>query len=160
MISATSAPDELIRAYRQGPAILREAIAGMDPSALRARPIAGKMSSLEVLCHIVDSDQFMCDRVKRTIATSKPLLMGVESANYPGPLNYHERDPELDLSLLDVQRKQLADDLERLGPEAWQRTAVHSENGTQTLREIFHHAVEHLESHVVTIGEKRKAMQL
>ncbi|NTW29541.1 MAG: DinB family protein [Coriobacteriia bacterium] len=159
-MSSSATIPELIDAYRVGPAALRDAIAGMDPEALCARPIAGKMSSLEVLCHIVDSDQFMCDRVKRTIATDKPLLMGVESASYPGPLHYHERDPELDLRLLAAQREQLAADLERLAPQAWERTAVHSENGLQTLREVFEHAVEHLEDHVVTIMDKRKAMGL
>lgn len=151
---------ELLEAYRTGPALLRDAIADMDPAALRARPIEGKMSSLEVLCHIVDSDQFMCDRIKRTIATDRPLLMGAESSAYPGPLRYHDRDPELDLRLLAVQREQLAADLGRLTEEAWSRTAVHSENGTQTLLEIFHHAVDHLESHIVAIAEKREALGL
>jgi hypothetical protein len=145
-------------AYRRGPALLRDAVAGLDADAMRARPIAGKMSSLEVLCHIVDGDQFMCDRVKRTIAIDRPLLMGVEAADYPDPLSYHERDPELDLRLLEVQREQLAADLDRLSPDSWQRTAVHSENGLMTLAETFHHAVEHLESHVATIWEKRRAL--
>jgi uncharacterized damage-inducible protein DinB len=160
MISLTATPAELITAYRIGPQLLRDAVAGLDADALRARPIAGKMSSLEVLCHLVDSDQFMCDRVKRTIATEKPLIMGIESASYPNPLSYHARDPELDLRLLEAQREQLAADLDRLAPDAWIRTAVHSENGTQTLHEIFHHAVEHLEDHLPSIAEKRAAMGL
>ncbi|PKQ15013.1 MAG: DinB family protein [Actinobacteria bacterium HGW-Actinobacteria-7] len=160
MTTLSASPAELIAAYEQGPAILRAAVDGLDAEALRARPIAGKMSSLEVVCHIVDSDQFMCDRIKRTIATDNPVLMGVESASYPVPLRYHERDLELDLLLFDVQRKQMAADLRRLPAEAWSRTAEHSENGVQTLVEIFHHAVEHLEDHVLTIATKREAMGL
>ena len=153
-------PAELLGAYRRGPELLRGSVAGMDAVALRARPIAGKMSSLEVLCHIVDSDQFMCDRIKRTIATDRPLLMGAESASYPGPLRYHDRDAELDIALLAVQRQQMASDLDRVGEDAWSRTAVHSENGIQTLLEIFDHAVDHLESHVAAILEKRTALGL
>ena len=160
MTDIDATPAQLIEEYRQGPRVLRDAVAGMGAEALRARPVAGKMSSLEVLCHIVDSDQFMCDRVKRTIATDKPLIMGVESAAYPGPLHYDERDPELDLRLLEVQREQLAADLGRLEPEVWERTCVHSENGLMTLREVFHHAVDHLESHVETIHAKRRALGL
>ncbi len=151
---------QLLRDYRHGPALLREAVAGMDAAALRERPIPGKMSSLEVLCHIVDSDQFMCDRIKRTIATDGPVLIGIESASYPSPLRYHDRDLGLDLRLLEVQREQMAADLERLSQEAWQRMATHSENGEQTLLEIFDHAVDHLESHVITIAEKRRALGL
>lgn len=158
-MTGSRSPKELIEAYVAGPELLREAVAGMDEGALRARPISGKMSSLEVLSHIVDSDQFMCDRIKRTIATDKPLLMGVESASYPSPLSYHERDPEVDLALLAAQRLQLAEDLKRLPESAWRRTAVHSENGTQTLLEIFDHAVDHLESHIRTIEEKRSALR-
>lgn len=151
---------ELLAAYCIGPQQLREAVAGMDRGQLCARPIAGKMSCLEVVCHVVDSDQFMCDRMKRTIAIDRPLLMGVESASYPEPLGYHDRDINLDLALLDVQRKQLAANLEWLPDEVWQRTAVHSENGTQTLLEIFDHAVDHLEAHLVAIQEKRRALGL
>ncbi len=153
-------PTELIAAYKRGPAVLREALAGMDAEALQTRPIAGKMSSMEVACHIADSDQFMCDRIKRTLATEKPLLMGVESVDYVGALHYHERDLELDLRLLEVQREQMAADLDRLPADAWNRTAIHSENGLQTLVDIVEHAVEHLEDHVARIYEKRAALGL
>ncbi len=153
-------PAELMAAYKHGPARLREALTGMDAEALQARPIAGKLSSMEVACHIVDSDQFMCDRIKRTLATDKPLIMGVESVDYVGALRYHERDLELDLRLLEVQREQMAYDLERMPDAAWQRTAVHSENGLQTLVDIVEHAVEHLEDHVARIYEKRAALGL
>lgn len=151
-------PDQLIHAYREGPDLLRRAVEGMDADALRARPIAGKMSSLEVVCHIVDSDQFMCDRMKRTIAIARPLIIGVESASYPGPLSYHDRDIALDLALLRTQRQQMAADLDRLSTDAWSLSAVHSENGMQTLVELLDHAVDHLESHVLTIAEKRRAL--
>ena len=160
MTNNSRTPKELTEAYRRGPGALREALAGLDADALRARPIAGKLSSLEVAGHIVDSDQFMCDRIKRTIATQRPLLMGVESIDYVGALHYQDRALDLDLRLLDVQRKQMAADLERLPDDAWARTAVHSENGTQTLVDIVAHAVEHLEDHLASILEKRRALGL
>jgi hypothetical protein len=161
--AATANPDssaDLVARYRRGAAVVRDAIAGLDADALRARPIPGKMSSLEVVAHIADSDQFMCDRMKRTIATDRPLIVGVESAVYPTPLHYHERNPELDIRLLEVQREQMAPDLDRLGEEAWERPAIHTEVGLITLRALLHHAVRHLELHVETIAEKRDALGL
>lgn len=158
MTPSPTTPAELIAAYRRGPATLRESIAGLDAGELRARPIPGKMSSLEVVCHIVDADQYMCDRIKRTIATDRPLLMGVESADYPEPLGYHERDPELDLRLIEVQREHLAADLDRMPASAWERTAIHSEDGLVTVLGLLEHAVEHLEDHVERIREKRTAL--
>jgi hypothetical protein len=59
-----------------------------------------------------------------------------------------------------VTREQMAADLHRLALEAWERTAVHSENGLVTLRQLLLHATRHLERHVVTIGEKRAALGL
>jgi len=113
-----------------------------------------------VACHIVDSDQFMCDRMKRTLATEKPLLMGVESIDYVAALRYHERDLGLDLRLLEVQREQMAAQLAKLSEPAWTRTAIHSENGEQNLAAILEHAVAHLEDHVDAIYQKRRALGL
>jgi hypothetical protein len=160
MTDASRSPAELVAAYRRGAEVLRSALAGLDADALRARPIAGKLSSMEVACHVVDSDQFMADRLKRTIATERPLLMGVESIDYVRALRYHDRDLDLDLRLLEVTREQMAEDLDRLPAEAWSRTAIHSERGAQTLVEILTHAVEHVEDHVETILEKRRALGL
>jgi hypothetical protein len=152
--------NELLGRYVLGAAVLRDAVAGLDAGALRARPVPGKMSSLEVICHVVDADQFMCDGMKRTVGTDHPLLMGVESVGYLEPLHYHDRDLELELRLLEVQREQMAADLVRLPKEAWSRTAVHSESGTVTLGDLFEHAVDHLEAHAATIAEKRMVMGL
>lgn len=159
-MSETPAIAELLARYVAGADVVRTAVAGLDADALRARPIAGKMSSLEVACHIVDSDQFMCDRMKRVIATERPLIVGVESADYPGPLAYHDHDLGLDLRLLAVQREQMAAELRRLPAEAWERVGVHSEVGLVTLLDLFVHATDHLESHVETIAEKRSALGL
>jgi len=150
----------LLGRYLNGAAVLRDAIDGLDDGALRAHPIAGKMSSLEVIAHIVDSDQFMCDRMKRTIGTERPLLIGVESADYPEPLHYHDRDPELDIQLLEIQRQQMAATLKRQPAAARERTAVHSEIGLLTMWDLFIHATEHLEAHAESIAEKREALGL
>ncbi|HET6351057.1 MAG TPA: DinB family protein [Coriobacteriia bacterium] len=158
MSAAARTPAELLVAYRHGPALLRQTVEDMTPEQLVARPVPGKLSSIEVACHVVDSDQFMCDRMKRVIATDRPLLVGVESIDYPGPLRYQERDLGLDLRLLDVQRQQMAADIEALPAEAWQRIGIHTEIGAVTFYDLFDHAVEHLEDHVERIREKRAAL--
>jgi hypothetical protein len=86
--------------------------------------------------------------------------MGVESVNYLEPLHYHDRDPELEIRLLGVQREQMLADLLLLPSEAWARTCIHSEVGRLTLQQLLSHAVRHLESHVEAIAEKRAAMGL
>lgn len=151
---------ELIERYRRGPDAVRAATRGLTGAQLLSRPVAGKMSTQEVVGHIADADQYLADRLKRTIATDRPLLVGVESALYPLPLHYHKRDIELDLDLLAVTRAQMASDLDRLAEDAWLRTAVHTETGLVTLRQLLLHAIRHLEGHVDAIDEKRAALGL
>lgn len=151
---------EMLSRYRAGYPLMRGAVVGLDEEAIRAHPVPGKMSSLEVLSHVVDADQMMCERMKRTIGSDRPLLVGVESVGYLEPLHYENRDPELELRLLKIQRQQMGDDLERLPEDAWTRTAVHSELGSVSLFELLKHAVEHLEDHAATIAEKRAALSL
>jgi hypothetical protein len=153
-------PSRFIERYARGTSLLREALAGMTPEQLQARPVPGKMSTIEVVCHTVDADQFMADRMKRTIATDRPLLMGVNGIAYLEALSYADRDLDLDLRLLEVTRDQMAADLRRLAPEAWERDAVHSENGLVTLRQLILHTIRHLERHVVAIHEKRALLGL
>lgn len=151
---------DLIRLYRSGPDSLRALVSDMTHEQLTKRPVPGTMSSMEVVCHVVDAAQFLADRMKRTIATDKPLLLGVDSTTYLEALHYHDRDLQLQLSLLDVTRWQMAEDLERLGDDAWAREAVHSESGLVTLRQLLWHAIRHLDRHGQTIRDKRDAMGL
>ena len=90
---------DLISAYEKGVEELRLAVAGMTVGQLRSRPVAGRWSTLEVVCHIADCEQFFADRLKRTVALNRPLLLGVDGSRYPEPLRYQEHDlgEELDL---------------------------------------------------------------
>ena len=149
---------DLIGAYRRGSLDLRAALTGMSAEELRARPFAGMMSSLEVVCHLADCEQFLADRMKRIIGTDRPLLMGVDATPYLERLRYHDRNLELQLQLVDVTRQQMASDLERLEDAAWERVGIHTETGKVTLRQALLHSVRHLEYHVERIAEKRAAL--
>jgi hypothetical protein len=40
----------------------------MTGEQLRSRLVAGRRSTLEVVCHVADCEQFFADRIKRTVA--------------------------------------------------------------------------------------------
>jgi uncharacterized damage-inducible protein DinB len=155
-----STAQELIARYLAGVALLRDTVAGMDESQLHARPIAGKMSTQEVVGHIVDSDRFMAERMKRTIAGDDPLVMGAKGAHRPESPSNAERDLALDLQLLQTTREQTAEDLRPLAPEVWERVAMRRDDSAVTLRQLLLHQVRHLENHVGSIKEKRAALGL
>jgi len=150
--------DDLISAYEKGVEELRVAVAGMTDEQLRSRPIADKWSTLEVVCHVADCEQFFAYRIKRTVALDRPLLLSADGSRYPEPLHYQEHDLDEELDLVAVTRRRVARTLRRVAPDAWQRTAVHSETGLVTLRQLLLHAINHLRHHLRFVAEKRAAM--
>jgi GNAT superfamily N-acetyltransferase len=151
-------PAPPLPAYAAGPETLRAAVAGMNAAEVRQRPVPGKWSTLEVVCHVADTEQFFADRLKRTLAMDRPLLVGADGWRYPEAVRYHDRDLAEELDLVTLTRRQVARILAGVPADAWERPAVHTELGLVTLRQLLHHAVGHLEHHVATIRDKRQAL--
>src|SRR6516225_1954884 len=91
----------LIAGYLAGPSQLRRAVTDLSRQQLQARPVPGKWSTLEVVCHLVDSEQAWCHRMKRVIAEEKPLLIGYDESRFTAALLYHEQTLEDELPLLE-----------------------------------------------------------
>src|SRR5271166_2547985 len=114
-----SGPAALIEAYLEGPATLRHTVTDLSSEQLLARPVPGKWSTMEVVCHLVDSEQAWCHRMKRVIAEEKPLLIGYDESRFAAALACHDRDPEEELTLLEGMRQQMARILRTLPDAAW-----------------------------------------
>lgn len=155
-----STPAQLIDAYLESLARLRGAVTDLTPLQLQARPVRGKWSTLEVVCHLVDSEQAWCHRMKRVIAEERPLLIAYDESRFTAALAYHQGDLEEELILLESMRRQMARILRGLPETAWSRMGIHSERGLITLEEMLQAEVEHVPHHVAHIIEKRKALGL
>jgi hypothetical protein len=151
---------QLIDDYLAGPAAVRKAVSGMSAEQLRARPVAGKWSTLEVVCHLTDFDPIMADRMKRVIAEEKPLLVGADENRFAAALAYQDRDIEEELTILEKTRAQVARILRKLPPEALQRVGMHNERGPRTLEQLLTSATGHISHHLEFVKEKRKALGL
>jgi uncharacterized damage-inducible protein DinB len=150
----------LIDDYLAGPQTLRQAVTGMTHEQLVARPVRGKWSTLEVVCHLVDSDQAWIHRMKRVIAEDRPLLIGYDETRFAAALAYQERSLEEELTIFEQSRKHMARILRTLPEAAWTRQGVHSERGLITLEEHLQLEVDHVPHHVKFIAEKRRALGL
>jgi uncharacterized damage-inducible protein DinB len=150
----------LIETYSQGSKTLRQEVAGMSPEQMRARPIAGKWSTLEVVCHLVDSEQAWIHRLKRVIAEPRPLLIGFDENSFAATLGYQERNLEQELSQLELMRQQMTRILRSLPPEAWKRTGVHNERGLMGLEEMVQTITDHIPHHLAFVRQKRRALGL
>ena len=75
-------PAELVAAYERGIDDLKAAVAGMTPEQALARPVPGKWSTIEVVAHVADTELYFSDRIERTLALERPLLMSVDEEPY------------------------------------------------------------------------------
>jgi uncharacterized damage-inducible protein DinB len=155
-----SAAEALIESYLASLPPLRRAVADLDPEQIKARPVPGTRSTLEVVCHLVDSELAWCHRMKRVIVEDRPLLIGYDETRFTAGLPYHEADLEEELALLEGMRQQMARILRGLPEATWSRTAVHNERGLMTLEEMLRAEIEHVPHHLAHILEKRKALGL
>lgn len=155
-------PQELADRYLAGAAQLRAAVAGMTREQLVARPVAGKWSTLEVVCHISDFEPILADRMKRIIALAAevPLLLAADENLFAKELKYHDRDVEEELALVEATRKQTARIIRGLKPEQLQLTGNHNKKGLVTLEKVIQMATNHITNHLPFVAEKRKALGL
>jgi uncharacterized damage-inducible protein DinB len=157
---SSQSTSQLIQAYLEGPNQVRRVVSDLTAQQIQARPVSGRWSTIEVVCHLVDSEQAWCHRMKRVIAEEKPLIIGYDESRFSATLRYEEHDLQEELALLDGMRRQMARILSGLPEEAWSRTCVHSERGLMTLEEMLEAEVEHIPHHIRHVLEKRKALGL
>lgn len=153
-----STKKELIGNYLAGVDTLKKAVAGMTPEQIKARPVAGKWSTLECVCHLSDFEPIQADRMKRIITHPKPLMMGADENLFAQQLSYSDRDMAEEMAIVENTRKQMARILEKLPSEAWTRMGNHAERGLLTLEQMLQIATRHIPHHVQFILEKRKAL--
>jgi uncharacterized damage-inducible protein DinB len=146
--------------YLAGIGVVRQAVAGMNREQLTARPVAGKWSTLEVVCHLADFEPIMADRIKRVIALENPALIGADENCFARTLAYHERDLDEELAIVEHTRRQLARILRKQPNDILTRIGTHNERGPRTLEQLLEGAINHVTHHIKFVHEKRKALGL
>ncbi len=149
---------KLIDDYAAGPSLLRQAVKGMTREQLMARPIEGKWSTHECVCHIADFEPVYVDRMTRVIAQEQPTYFGGDPDLYAARLAYAARDVDEELSLIEACRKHLVRILRSLPEAAFQRKGNHSEAGEQTLEKLLTNVTKHIPHHIEFIRQKRQAL--
>ena len=154
---------QLIDGYLAGPKALRQAVTGMSQEQILARPLPGKWSTLEVVCHLADFEPVYADRMKRIIAEDQPVFMSADEQRYAASLAYQDRNLEEELSLIEHTRNQLARILRKLPAEVLERTGIYRHEGKddpRTLEGLLTIITNHIPHHAKFIREKRRAFGL
>jgi uncharacterized damage-inducible protein DinB len=144
--------------YIAGPQRLREAIAGMTEDQLDAKPVPGKWSTRQVVCHITDCEIVYADRMKRVVVEDNPSMFNLDPDTFAAGLAYKHRDVEEELQLIEAIRKHMGRILQAMDPSCLQRTGKHSTDGPLTLETLLTRITNHIPHHIKFIQEKRAAM--
>jgi uncharacterized damage-inducible protein DinB len=138
---------KLIDDYLAGPQRLRDAVAGMTAVEIDARPIAGKWSTRQVICHLADFEPVYADRMKRVVAEENPTIFAGNPDVFAARLAYEARDMEEELQLIEAVRKHAGRILKTLKPEDFQRK-----------EKLLTNVTNHIVHHIKFIEEKRVAL--
>jgi hypothetical protein len=149
---------ELIDAYMAGPELLQNAVAGMAAAEFDARPVPGKWSTREVICHIADFEPVYADRMKRVIAEHEPTMFSGDPDLFAKSLAYGVRDLANELVMIAAIRRHVGEILRTLPEEAFARVGQHSEAGPLTLETLLRNVTKHIPHHVQFIEEKREVL--
>jgi hypothetical protein len=123
-----------------------------------SRPITGRWSVLEVVCHLVDIDANIAQRIKRVLSGERPVFDRVKPELMLPAVTYHDQDVQGELGIFDLTRRQIGRILRASPPEAWERTGVVGDRGDRTVGPMINGAVEHLAHHLGFVIEKRRAL--
>lgn len=150
--------NELIEQYVCGTTALQTTITGLTSDQLRAHPIAGTWSILELLCHLADSEAVFADRMKRILAEDQPLLPFADPQRFAPALAYLQRDAQVEVGLFALTRRQMATILRASPAASFARIGIHSQAGPCTLEQVLRKSVTHLEHHIVFVEQKRRVL--
>jgi hypothetical protein len=151
--------DGLIEEFGKGAEVVALAVKGMSGEEVRKRPVAGKWSTLEVVCHLADFEIVGADRVKRVIAEETPTLPDGDEKAFAARLAYHERELEDELTVIAGIRAQVTRILKSLKEEDFLRVGNHTAAGPLTLEQLVERMERHVRHHARFIEEKRAALR-
>lgn len=151
---------DLIDRYLAGTELLQSAVRGMNEEQLNAKPIPGRWSTRQVVCHLADFEPIYADRMKRVIAENCPTFFGGDPDTFAAHLAYESRSVDTEIQLLTVVRQHVASILRELKAEDFLRVGNHAEAGALSLADLLRNIGNHVPHHVRFIDEKRKSLGL
>src|SRR5262245_44680664 len=130
----------LIDDFAAGADLVRDAVKEMTREQLLARPVPGKWSTLEVVCHLADFEIVGAARIKRVIAEDKPTLFDADERLFASRLAYGSRELGDELQVISSIRSQVSKILRALTDADFARVGTHTAAGPLTLQQFVERA--------------------
>jgi hypothetical protein len=125
--------EALIRRYREGPAVLADAVSRLSERELDRKPSDGGFSAREVVHHTADSEMTSAIRLRRLVAEDRPQITGYDPDLFAARLHYDRRPVQPSLDAIRAARESTASILAALSEAEWERAGIHSEMGEYSI---------------------------
>jgi DinB superfamily len=125
--------EKLISRYREGPAVLADAVSRLSERQLDHKPADGGFSAREVVHHTADSEMTSAIRLRRLVAEDSPQITGYDPDLFAARLHYSGRPVQPSLDAIRAARESTASILEALSDAEWARAGTHSELGEYSI---------------------------
>ena len=149
-----AALEPVFQLFTEGPTLVTQAMAGLEPGLL-SRPGREGWSVRDVVVHLADAELIGALRFRMVLAEENPTLPVYNPDVWKRRLHYLWRSPEASLSLFQQTRFASAEMLRQCSASDWERIGVHPERGDLTLGQLLMSYAEHAAEHVAQIGELR-----
>ena len=138
----------IIDQYENGGEKLRLAIRGLTRDDMLQFPVPGTWSIQQIVIHLQDSELVIADRIKRVIAEEKASLLAFDESRWVTDLRYEDQSVDDAVTIVELNRRNVARVLKNLPADAFGRTGMHSERGPVTLEDLVKGAVNLLKHHI------------
>ena len=130
-------------------------LADTDATVLRAHPRAGVWSALEYACHMRDVLAVQRERVRLALVEDQPTFVSMRREERVVEERYNDQSPAQVAREVAGAAASLAQSLESLGDDGWQRTGIYNwpERRIRTVDWIGRHTIHEGEHHLQDIAQ-------
>lgn len=118
------------------PRAIEGLVAGLDDGALRRPEKPGKWSVIQVVQHLADSEIVWGYRARKVLAAPGATIAGYDQDAWTASLRYGNANLEIALAQLRAMRAANLALLGSLTPDEWERAGLHSERGSESVRQM------------------------
>ena len=144
--------NEILKALRAGPLILRTLVRGLPDDVIRRRPADGEWAIVEVVAHLADTEERALGRTRRMLAEQQPFLEPYDPDALAIERNYLGMSLAGEVERFEALRSEQLSVLEGLAEDEWSRIGEHSEHGRITVQQLAAHTAREDADHFAQIA--------
>jgi len=153
--------EQLLAMLTAGPPRIAELTAACSPEQLRAHPIPGEWSAVDILAHLRSCADVWGNCIRQIVAEDHPTIRAINPTTWIKQTNYHDLEFAPSFAAFAQQRSDIVSFLQALAPESWTRAATVTGAGNALERTVFFYAqwlATHERPHLKQIASIVKAL--